>query len=398
MNLPSGDSIVLFVDDEPLIRKYFARTFGRELNVKTASSGEEARAALATYGDKVAVLITDQRMPASDGVSLLSHAKGDYPLVVRLLTTAYSDIDDAVAAVNQGEIWRYISKPWDLEELRSTLTQAMEVHRTRAHEQALLSERRRGMLLVASHIAHEMRTPLRSIHSAALGLEKYLPLLLEGHDWAIRNGADIEAITKRHQQILEESTTTVKRVVNRANTIIDLLLANAGAYRIDPTLFVPCSIVECVSIALEDFPFTDAERETVGWAGGPEFDFNGTVNLMVLILHNLLKNALRAVAAADRGDIHIWTEVHKDKNLLCIKDTGTGIGPELLPRIFDDFASFASDHGSAGVGLGFCRKVMMSFGGHIHCHSEVNRYTQFDLWLPVIDNQDGRGSAGTTTQ
>jgi len=389
MSLPISNPIVLFVDDEPLIRKYFERTFGRELNVRTANDYTEARAALARYGDRVAVLITDQRMPGGDGVLLLSEAKEEYPHVVRLLTTAYTDIDQAIAAVNQGEIWRYITKPWHIGKLRADLAAAMDLYHTRAYELALLAERRRGMLMVASHMAHEMRTPLKAIQSAALGIEKYLPTLLEGYAWAMQHGADLEPVTERHRQVLKKSTGSVNRVVNRANAVIDLLLANAGAYRINPALFEPCAISHCVTVALEDFPFTDSERSVTRWTSGPDFHFNGTVNLMVLVLHNLLRNALRAVAAAGSGEVCIWTTTRENRNVLHIKDTGTGIAPEQLPRIFDDFASFSNDQSSAGIGLGFCRKVMTSFGGQIHCRSKLNQYTQFDLWLPIAyDRQD----------
>lgn len=384
MTFLAADPVVLFVDDEPLMRKYFERVFRGEMKVWTAGSYEQARTLLAEFGEQVAVLITDQRMPAGDGVLLLGEVKANYPHIVRVLTTAYTDIERAIAAVNQGEIWRYIAKPWDLPELRAVLAKALEVYRTQAHEQALLMERRRGMLMVASHIAHEMRTPLRAIHSAASGIEQYLPALLDAHDWAMRGGADLPPMTRRHRKVLGEATASIQRVANRANAVIDLLLANAGAYRIDPLLFERCSIRECVELALEDFPFTDTERDLVRWLGGPVFQFSGSVNLMVLILHNLLRNALRAIAAAGRGDLCIWTDVHGDKNALHIKDTGTGINPEQLSRIFDDFTSFSNDQRSAGIGLGFCRKVMTSFGGYIHCHSEPQHYTQFDLWLPVV--------------
>ncbi len=390
MNPSVGAPIILFVDDEPLSRKYFQRAFGREMNVVTADSCQRAQNLLARDGDRVAVLITDQRMPAGDGVSLLSEVKVGYPHIVRLLTTSHADIEEAIAAVNDGEIWRYITKPWDLEALRALLDSAMEFYRARSYEQALLSERRRGMLMVASHIDHEMRTPLRSIHAAARGVEVHLPRLLEGHAWAVRAGADIKPLSQRHRRTLEDAMTRIQRVVDRANTVIDLLLANAGAYQIDPELFAPCGIKNCVTAALEDFPFTRRERALVSWHGGSDFTFNGSLNLMVLVLHNLLRNALRAVATAGRGNVCLWTGVDTASQELHIKDTGIGIGHDLLPKIFDDFASFTNAHHSAGLGLGFCRKVITSFGGRIDCHSEENRYTQFDLWLPPPPNFRGK--------
>lgn len=394
MTLPVDDPILLFVDDEPLIRKYFQRAFGDEFKVRTADSSDEAHTILDAVGEQVGVLVTDQRMPGGDGVSLLRAAKVDYAYIVRLLTTAYADVDEAIKAVNEGEIWRYITKPWNIPELRKVLAAAVDVYRTNAYEQALLAERRRGMLQVASHIAHEMRTPLQTIQSAAVGIENYLPTLLAGHDWAIQHGADIQPISNRHRQVLEGSTRSVQRVVDRANSVIDLLLGNAGAYRIDPSSFTTCGMADCVTVALEDFPFTSTERDTINWAAELDFAFHGSVNLMILVLHNLLRNALRATATAGGGNIELWIERGDTENALHIKDTGTGIAADQLTAIFDDFASFSNDDSSAGIGLGFCRKVMTSFGGRIHCHSEKHRYTQFDLWLPTPITPD----SGVKTQ
>lgn len=382
MSVPRSAPIILFVDDEQLARKYFERAFGREMNVRTAASADEARGLLHRYAEEVAVLMTDQRMPAGDGVALLSEVKDSYPHIVRLLTTAYTDIEDAVAAVNRGEVWRYITKPWKLEDLRTELNAAMELFRFRAYEQALLRERRRSMLLVASHIAHEMRTPLRSIRSAAGGIDRYLPRLLEGHDWAVRAGAEVEPLTDQHRHALEGAVASVQRVVDRANSVIDVLLANCGVQSIDAAAFESCSMHECVEIALQDFPFTEREGQSVYWDGGPDFRFHGSTNLMVFVLHNLLRNALRAIAAAGHGTVNLWTDTQGDVNGFHIKDTGTGIDTEVLPKIFDDFTSFADDQRGVGIGLGFCRRVLTSFGGHIECHSEKNVYTQFDLWLP----------------
>ena len=384
MNAPRDSRSVLFVDDEPMIRKYFERSFGHEMHVITASDGEQARAVLEACGDDIAVLMTDQRMPVGDGITLLNEAKLKHPNIVRLLTTAYSDIEQAIAAVNEGEIWRYITKPWDLKTLRETLYKAIDVYRARTYEQALLIERRRAILMVASYMAHEMRTPLRSIHAIALGTEQYLATLLEGYDWAIQHGADIQPLTKRHRAILGKSSASVQRIADRANTVIDLLLANAGAHRIDPAFFERCAITDCLTAALDDFPFTEQERTVVQWETGDDFSFHGSVNLLILVLHNLLRNALRAVAATGSGTIRIWTKTDRSRNFLHIKDTGTGIPEELLPRIFDDFTSFSNDGRSAGIGLSFCRRVIISFGGEISCSSKNGEYTQFDLWFPVI--------------
>src|SRR5699024_6679716 len=128
--------------------------------------------------------------------------------------------------------------------------------------------------------------------------------------------ADIEPVRKHHRRVLEHSIASVERVVNRTNAVIDLLLANAGAYRIDPARFELCAISDCVNAALEDFPFTADERELISWDRRLNFHFNGAINLMVLVLHNVLKNALRAVATAGGGEIFIWAAAYKNRNAL----------------------------------------------------------------------------------
>lgn len=380
---------VLFVDDESKALKYFTRSFNREFNVLTAGSGAEAREILVNHGRNIAVLLTDQRMPISDGVSLLSETKERYPQIVRLLTTAYSDIEDAIAAVNRGEVRRYITKPWDLQVLRGELTDAMEYYRQQEHIRELLNERRKSMLSVASHIAHEMRTPLLSTRTAAAGIERYLPRLLEGYRWAIEAGAPIEPIRDAHQRALEDSLAGICRVVDRANAMIDLLLANCGGKSIDPATFEICPMAECIETAIQDYPFQQNHQERVQWVTQPSFHFWGSRALMVFVLHNLIRNALKAIKNAGKGDIRIWTSQDEVGNALHIEDTGTGIDPAVMPEIFEDFTSFSEKGKGVGIGLGFCRRVMCSFGGTITCHSKPTRYTRFDLWFPpTADEMD----------
>jgi response regulator RpfG family c-di-GMP phosphodiesterase len=123
---------ILYVDDESQSIKYFTRAFGTEFRVLTAGSTAEAEEILAAEAQGktggVGVLVTDQRMPLETGVQLLARVKERYPTVIRLLTTAYAELSDAVSAVNRGEIHRYILKPWDMESLRADLRVCLQVH------------------------------------------------------------------------------------------------------------------------------------------------------------------------------------------------------------------------------------------------------------------------------
>lgn len=187
---------VLFVDDEEKARKYFRMAFTRDFRVLTASGVSEAREILEREAGSIGVLITDQRMPGGQGVDLLRLARERWPGIVRMLTTAYSDLDDAIAAVNNGEILRYITKPWDVAALRLELRQAMELFELRRERDLLLAEkysvrqrmvqadRLRGLLALGAGLEH--------LRHGAHALSAWLRDGLEGHPQGATTDAALE--------------------------------------------------------------------------------------------------------------------------------------------------------------------------------------------------------------
>lgn len=128
---------ILYVDDEEMALKYFRRAMGKNFTVHTATDAQTGLDILAEHGDNIGLLVSDQRMPTETGVELLKKVRKRWPHIVRILTTAYADLEDAIEAVNRGEIFRYITKPWDIDTLRTEVGQAMELFRLR-HEHAQL--------------------------------------------------------------------------------------------------------------------------------------------------------------------------------------------------------------------------------------------------------------------
>lgn len=165
---------ILYVDDEAMALKYFERLISPMAPVLTASSAEAGRALLDARGHEIAVLISDQRMPGERGNELLSHAREHHPGVVRLLTTAYSDIAEAVEAINRGEIFRYIAKPWALELLRADLRNALDMAAVRAERDELLRQK----LMVAQARLLGQRIGQLRVVGAALGAD--------GHEAAVQ--------------------------------------------------------------------------------------------------------------------------------------------------------------------------------------------------------------------
>ncbi|MGK0237784.1 MAG: two-component system probable response regulator PhcQ [Candidatus Pelagisphaera sp.] len=132
---------ILFVDDEEQTLKYFNRAFGKDFTVFTATNVKDGKAILEKQAGRIAILISDQRMPDERGVELLKFARNEYPNAIRILTTAYSDLDDAIEAVNGGEIHRYITKPWDLNTLKLELKQSMQFYLIRSERDELQREK-----------------------------------------------------------------------------------------------------------------------------------------------------------------------------------------------------------------------------------------------------------------
>jgi two-component system probable response regulator PhcQ len=133
--------LILFVDDEESAVKYFQRAIGALAPVVTAGSVAGGKRMLDEYASSLVVVVSDQRMPGGYGNELLHYAREQYPHMVRILTTAYSELKETIDAVNQGQIHRYIQKPWDITLLRMELKQSLELANLRKEHSSLLLEK-----------------------------------------------------------------------------------------------------------------------------------------------------------------------------------------------------------------------------------------------------------------
>ena len=127
---------ILVVDDEPDNLDLLYRTFYREYKVLRAESGPMALDILANEKD-IAVIISDQRMPLMSGTEFLSLTATQYPDIIRIILTGYTDVEDLVEAINSGKVFKYVTKPWESEHLQSVVRQALDTHnvlKTRTQE------------------------------------------------------------------------------------------------------------------------------------------------------------------------------------------------------------------------------------------------------------------------
>jgi len=132
---------ILYVDDEEKSLKYFVRAFGEQFRILTATNAQDGLKLLQEHKDEIGLLMTDQRMPGEKGVWLLERARQLKPQMIRILATAYSDMEAAIAAVNTGAIYKYVTKPWDPPELENTLKRGLEFFMVQSERDQLFGKK-----------------------------------------------------------------------------------------------------------------------------------------------------------------------------------------------------------------------------------------------------------------
>lgn len=153
---------VLFVDDEEKARKYFRRLFGETFRILEAADGNEAYEVFRAHAGEVGVIVTDQRMPNETGSGFLARLGEDAGNVVKILSTAYADLEAAIDSVNRGGIYRYLTKPWDIPELELTIKRAMEFFIVKHERDALMRAKVQALsnMLFASRLASFALVPV----------------------------------------------------------------------------------------------------------------------------------------------------------------------------------------------------------------------------------------------
>jgi signal transduction histidine kinase len=165
---PNGPGI-LYVDDEAANRLVFGRTFEKQFRIWMAETAEEALAILDR--EPVGVLLADQRLPGMLGTELLSIAKEKHPGVVRMVLTAYSEVETVLKTINEGLTSRYILKPWARPMLQEVLSWGLDVYRFQTQVQELQlklmeSERLSTVGTLIASITHDIRNPLSYLRSS----------------------------------------------------------------------------------------------------------------------------------------------------------------------------------------------------------------------------------------
>lgn len=147
---------ILYVDDEQDNLNAFKAVFRRDFNIFIATSASVGKEILEE--NEIEVVLTDQRMPEITGVEFLESTLKDHPDCMRILVTGYSDINAVIDAINKGQVYRYVSKPWNNSDLKNIILQSSEVYRLRKEKKELTE----NLIRVQKQLEFMLRQKLNS--------------------------------------------------------------------------------------------------------------------------------------------------------------------------------------------------------------------------------------------
>lgn len=295
----NSEKLILFVDDEEKTRKYFSRLFGQNFKVLLAGDGAQGLELFRQNMDKIGVVVTDQRMPNMTGTQLLEKVAEMKPSCIRILSTAYADVDAAVDSVNNGGIYRYVTKPWEVNDLEMTLTRAMELHALESERSTLLKQKISNVEVLASSdrvlsiatmavISYER---LRHVGQALTALVQLAEVgggdqdeavVGESLNWRELYGRHLDYVRALHSGLTEDRLKGVELDYSSTVSISEVMsaLVNENNY----------------------FEWLKGEESATGWPGSAEA-VTGEISPLLAALEGVMRDAGVLLVSETQGGI-----------------------------------------------------------------------------------------------
>ncbi|MFH0754963.1 MAG: hybrid sensor histidine kinase/response regulator, partial [Candidatus Omnitrophota bacterium] len=380
---------VLAVDDEENILSSLSRNLLMEpYKLVTTTQLETAWEIMAR--EKIKVVISDQRMPKVSGVAFLKDIKEKYPDIMRILLTGHADMQAAEEAVNVGQVYRFLTKPWNPEDLKATIRQAIESFDLQVQNRQLFEEvRTANDRLVKSNmdlqklydkqkeftstVSHELRTPLASIK---MGLD----IVLSGTPGPL---------TADQTNFLNKGKSNVDRLNRLINDILDLSKLESGKLSMKMTSGDLNKVVlESLEPQMNVAQGKGLSLECVTDPSVPLLSFDR--DRILQVLYNLVGNAIKFT---EHGGIKIIIRHNPENNnvTVTIEDTGPGIKPEDIPKLFEKFqqleGAINQKVNGTGLGLAICKTIVEFHNGKVWIESKLGEGSRFSFLLPIIERR-----------
>lgn len=355
---------ILFVDDEPMSTKWFEKSFGKDYTIYCANSADSALTLMQLYGDDIAIVVTDFRMPEYSGIELLRALNQTYPWVVKILVSAYADKDLIIQAVNQQLIFRVLEKPWDDNVMRRSLKEALAAFQqaltARDHMENSVGGMRDSLVFVAT----EFNEPLTVIGSCLNMIQS-----------ALTEVDASQPIPKRLQDLLPALEASQRNILACQKLMAGFTQSTHTAFASAEAS--PIQAARLAHLLFTEMPLSKVQKSWIQIEIKDDFLISTKQNLIYLCLTSIVQNALQGLQnSANRPLIQIQvinspTPTAPAGDSIRITDNGPGISSDALTRIFANRASTQSDpaNTSSGLGLILCKKIMHSLNGNISVNS-----------------------------
>jgi two-component system probable response regulator PhcQ len=382
---------ILYVDDEEKSLKYFAKAFEDQFRILTASNAQEGLKLLEQHKDEIGLLMTDQRMPGEKGVWLLEKARQLRPRIIRILATAFADMEAAIAAVNTGAIYKYVTKPWDPPQLENTLKRGLEFFIVQRERDQLLREKMSvlhnmmiadrivSLGLLAAGLSHHIR-------NALVAVKTFLDLAPAKME---EEKMDLHGL--RNPDFWKEYYQNVQGQISRINNMLkDLWTASEKpAFKFADRVQLRQVVAESIEDLKAGFAARNIKVENNVDDSVPALNVDKPKFYRLFEL--LLKDEMASLPAGSRVSISATctNNAPPDKQEIQIQvaDNGPGLPKEALRLVFDPFVVRADSPIEYGIHLMACYFIVYHHGGRIEAKSEEGRGTTFILRMPTNANQ-----------
>jgi two-component system probable response regulator PhcQ len=378
---------ILYVDDEEKSLKYFARAFEDHFRIYTAANAQDGLKVLEQHKDDIGLLMTDQRMPGEKGVWLLEKARHLRPGIIRVLATAYSDMEAAIAAVNTGAIYKYVTKPWDPPQLETTLKRGLEFFMVQQERDQLLhqkmsvlhnlliADRIVSLGLLAAGLSHHIRNALVAVKTfldlapAKLAEEKIDINGLRNPDFWKEYYQNVQTQIAKINGMLKDLWTASEKPSFSFADKVNLKAAVDEAIKSSSDTIVAKKLIFKNEIP-ENLPDLNVDS--------PKFK-----RLFELLLKDEIASLPAGASVTFSATLQNHSPSEKQSVQIQIRDNGPGIPKESLRLIFDPFVIRSDTPTEYGIHLMACYFIVHHHGGKIEAHSEPGQGTTFVMTLPV---------------